>query len=118
MNATAADTRRQPRRRVSDNVTVLDSMTDQIVGRLGNVSETGMLLIASAPLVDDALYQLSFQLDEGGGGIPIEVGAHVLWQDDASAPGQSWCGLRFINLPEVHRRALREWLGQPGGRYA
>lgn len=118
MNATAADTRRQPRRRVPDNVAVVDSMTDQMVGRLGNISETGMLLVASAPMVDDALYQLRFELGDGGRVVTIEAGSHVLWQDDASAPGQSWCGLRFINLPDTQRQALRDWLGQPGGSYA
>ncbi len=118
MNAEAADTRRQPRRRVPDTVAVVDSMTEHVVGRLGNVSETGMLLVASASLVDDALYQLRFELGDGGRALPTEVGCHVLWQDDASAPGQSWCGLRFVNLPEAQRRALREWLEQPGGSYA
>lgn len=118
MNAAAADTRRKPRRRVPDTVAVVDSMTDHVVGRLGNVSETGMLLIASTPLVDDALYQLRFELADGGRALSIEVGGHVLWRDDASAPGQSWCGLRFINLPEAQRRALRDWLELPGGSYA
>src|SRR3546814_7133824 len=64
MNASATDTRRKPRRRVPDTVSVVDSMTDQVVGRLGNVSETGMLLIASTPLVDDGLYQLRFELSD------------------------------------------------------
>jgi len=118
VTAATADTRRQPRRRVPDTVVVIDTMTDHVVGRLGNVSETGMLLIASSPLVDDALYQLRFELGDDGRTIPIEVGGHVLWHDGASAPGQSWCGLRFINLPDAHRRALREWLGKPGGSYA
>ena len=52
--------RRAPRRKVSDNVLVTDAMTERVVGRIGNLSETGMLLIASAPLNDDALYQFRF----------------------------------------------------------
>ena len=32
----------------------VDAMTDRVVGRVGNLSETGMLLIANEPLVDDA----------------------------------------------------------------
>ncbi|MGH8084355.1 MAG: PilZ domain-containing protein [Lysobacter sp.] len=118
MSASPADTRRKPRRRVPDTVSVVDSMTGQVVGRLGNISETGMLLIASTPLVDDGLYQLRFELaDHGGRPLAVEIGGHVLWHDDASAPGQSWCGLRFINLPEAQRRALRDWLELPGGSY-
>ena len=41
---------------------VTDTMTERVVGRIGNLSETGMLLIASAPLVEDALYQFRFLL--------------------------------------------------------
>ena len=40
------DTRRAPRRQVSDLVPVTDQMRDSVVGRLGNVSETGMLMLA------------------------------------------------------------------------
>ena len=45
-------------------ITVIDTMTDTVVGRIGNLSETGMLLIANAPLVEDALYQLRFLLPD------------------------------------------------------
>jgi len=56
------DTRRAPRRQVSDLVPVTDQMRECVVGRLGNVSETGMLMLASMPLREDALYQLGFPL--------------------------------------------------------
>ncbi|TGS08495.1 PilZ domain-containing protein, partial [Mesorhizobium sp. M1C.F.Ca.ET.187.01.1.1] len=49
------DTRRAPRRQVSDLVPVTDQMRECVVGRLGNVSETGMLMLASTPLREDAL---------------------------------------------------------------
>ena len=56
------DSRRAPRRHVTEVVPVIDTMTDEVVGQLGNLSESGMLLIASAPLLEDALYQLRFHL--------------------------------------------------------
>ena len=103
--------RRRQRRRVDVPVAVVDSMTEQVVGRLGNVSETGMLLIAGESLVNDALYQLHFDLGgPHGPALPLEVGAHLLWQDAASAAGQTWAGFRFINLPETQRLRLRRWL--------
>lgn len=61
------DTRRAPRRQVSDLVPVTDQMRECVVGRLGNVSETGMLMLASMPLREDALYQLRFPLPLGDG---------------------------------------------------
>ena len=110
--------RRARRRKVSDTVLVTDAMTDGVIGRIGNVSETGMLLMASAPLVEDALYQFRFRLLAANGReIPMEVGAHLLWLDRASAPGQAWTGLRFIAIPADQAEQLRDWIDAPGSHY-
>lgn len=110
--------RRARRRKVSDTILVTDAMTDSVIGRIGNVSETGMLLIASAPLVEDALYQVRFTLhDARGREIPLEVGAHLLWLDRASAPGQAWTGFRFIAVPADQSVQLHHWIDAPGGQF-
>ena len=110
-NDTHKEVRRRPRRTVSGTVEVIDCMTDRVVGQLGNISETGMLLLANTPLVDDALYQVRFNLTgkEPQRGL-VEVGVHLLWQERASAIGKTWAGFRFINLPEPGRQHLRDWL--------
>lgn len=110
--------RRVRRRRVQDPVQVVDTMTDVVIGQLSNLSETGMLLIANTPLVEDALYQLRFSLrDAPHHASPIEVGAHLLWQDRTSMPGQTWTGFRFITMLESEMLQLRQWLDSPGGTY-
>ncbi|CRD55979.1 PilZ domain-containing protein [Stenotrophomonas indicatrix] len=107
------DTRRAPRRQVSDLVPVTDQMRDSVVGRLGNVSETGMLMLASAALRDDALYQLRFPLPLADGRSEwIDVGVHLLWSEPAHAPGQAWAGFRFLTLSREHRQLLRRWIGE------
>ena len=111
------DFRRARRRRVDGVVPVVDTMTDAVVGRIGNLSETGMLLIASAPLAEDALYQFRFELPAPTGALTVEAGMHALWQDRNSASGQTWAGLRVISMPVEHLRRLREWLDAPGSRY-
>ncbi|TWI07921.1 PilZ domain-containing protein [Aerolutibacter ruishenii] len=105
------DYRRARRVQAPENIEVLDTMTDRVIGHVGNLSETGMLLTSGSPLVDDALYQLRFELPDGTGSEPIEVGAHLLWQNMASAPGQTWAGFRFITLSESSQACLRAWLG-------
>ena len=106
--------RRQPRRAVPGRVDVVDTLTEEVVGYLGNLSVGGMLLIANRPLPDDALFQSRFRLPDGiGAAQPIEVGAHVLWQERAGAPGQSWIGLRFLGLSAEATRRLRVWTTQP-----
>ncbi|KAB8198307.1 PilZ domain-containing protein [Lysobacter maris] len=94
---------------------VTDSMTDRDVGRIGNLSETGMLLIAHTALVDDALYQFRFSLGQGATAT-IEAGVHLLWQDRASAPGQIWAGFRFITLLDSQLHQLRDWLASHNPR--
>ena len=102
------DSRRAPRRHGTEVVPVIDTMTDEVVGQLGNLSESGMLLIASAPLLEDALYQLRFHLP--GRGQPLNVGVHLLWSVQAHTPGQSWCGFRFLTISEDQRALVREWV--------
>lgn len=106
-----SESRRTPRRVVPGLIEVVDTMTEEAIGHLGNLSVGGMLLIANRTLPDDALYQLRFVLPgEAHPQPPIEVGAHVLWQDQASAPGQSWVGVRFLGLAPQVTRQLREWV--------
>lgn len=86
-------------------------MTEKTVGRVGNVSESGMLLMCNAALHEDALYQLRFDLiDAAGRATPVEVGAHLLWIGSAHTPGQSWAGLRFLTIGDAHLAALRGWI--------
>ena len=110
--------RRKRRRQATDKVEVVDAMTDVVVGHLGNLSENGMLLIATVPLADDALYQLRFNLCHSRDRArAIEVGAHLLWQEGDGTQGHTWIGLRFITVLEHQLQQLREWLDAPGSHY-
>ena len=111
--AGAPDTRRAPRRQVSDRVAVTDQMAERVIGRLGNVSESGMLMLASVPLCEDALYQLRFPLHlTDGRQAHVDVGVHLLWTEPAHVPGQSWAGFRFLTLGREQRQLLREWVSE------
>jgi PilZ domain len=110
--------RRARRRKVGYNVEVYDTMTEEVIGRLSNLSETGMLLIMNQTMTNDALYQLRLSLPDPMGTMhPIDVGAHELWADEAAAPGQVWIGFRFIDVSPAHVAFIREWVDAPGGHY-
>ncbi|VXB96672.1 Pilus assembly protein PilZ [Luteimonas sp. 9C] len=109
--------RRAKRRKAPDVILVTDAMTARVVGRVGNLSETGMLLIASEPFVEDALYQLSFTLPDAPDA-PVEIGAHLLWLDDATLAGASWAGFRFIATTPSLAHRLQGWVNAPGSHYA
>jgi len=105
------DTRRAPRLQAPALIPVTDQMTGKVIGRLSNVSGTGMLLIVSEAMVEDALYQLQFPIPDGHGSqVDIDVGVHLLWRDPASAPEQSWAGFRFLTLSKEHREQLEHWI--------
>ena len=110
--------RRAKRRKVGYNVEILDLMTEEVVGRLSNLSETGMLMIAHQRLASDALFQLRLHLpDNTGVEHTLEVGAHELWADEAAAPGQVWTGFRFIDVAQQDLMFIRDWVDAPGSTY-
>lgn len=110
--------RRAKRRKVGLNIEVIDTMTDEGIGRLSNLSESGMLMILNRPMCNDALYQLRISLaSERDGNRAIEVGAHELWADDSSASGQVWTGFRFIDISPADLAFIRDWVDAPGSQY-
>ena len=110
--------RRAPRRKVSENIQVTDAMAERVIGRIGNISETGMMLLANQALGDDALYQMRFSLTEANGGRrDVSLGAHQLWSEPASMPGQHWVGFRFIDIGPADLDVLRAWIDLPGSQY-
>ena len=112
------DHRRAKRKRAQEAIEVVDAMTERPIGRIGNISETGMMLFATVNLPEDALFQLNFVLpDDGAGSRPIDIGAHHLWTDAANMPGQFWAGFRFIDISPDDAARLRAWIDQPGGQY-
>lgn len=114
----SGELRRARRRKAGETILVVDAMTEQVIGRIGNLSESGMLLISGTPLVDDALYQFRFSLPVAGKSeSAVEIGSHLLWMDQASAPGQVWAGFRFIGLTNQHTAPLRAWINAPGGHF-
>ncbi|MFA5683973.1 MAG: PilZ domain-containing protein [Lysobacteraceae bacterium] len=119
MTRAGEEYRRAKRRRAQEPIDVFDTMAEQTIGRIGNLSETGMMLLVTREMLDDALFQLRFVLPHGAsGGRRIEVGAHQLWSEEASSPGQFWCGFRFIDIAPDDLDLLRLWVDAPGGEYA
>ena len=103
--------RRLPRKRPDVALQVTDAITGEVVGRLGNVSMDGMMLVASTKIVEDGLYQFAFNLPDAHGRLhPIEVGVHESWMEAPSMQNQIWAGFRFIDISATDERMLREWL--------
>lgn len=108
--------RRAKRRQLSEVVQVVDSMTDEVLGRVGNLSESGMLLFSRGAGVDDALYQIHFSLTlPKGKSHQFQIGAHQLWSEPNQGSGNYWSGFRFIDIAPDDLDLLRAFINQSGG---
>ena len=107
--AKASDARRSTRIAPASPVAVVDAMSGDVLGFVGDLSAGGMKLLAGKPLVDDALYQVQFQLDLPQRHASIEAGVQVVGQQK-SPDGGSVVGMRFIHLQRLKAQSLQKWL--------
>ena len=104
--------RRSPRKSAYVTIPVMNKMTGMVMGRIGNLSADGMLMVCDQQVVDGALFQLGFELVNGHGQPQmIEVGAQEMWQERANVPGQFWAGFHFIDISNGDLEAIESWLG-------
>lgn len=104
--------RRFPRKAAYVTIAVVNAMTGQAMGRIGNLSANGMLLICDQMIVENSLYQLSFDLVDADNRLhAIEVGVHEQWSEAANVPGQYWTGFRFIDIAPRDLGVIESWLG-------
>jgi PilZ domain len=104
--------RRARRKGSLSAIQVINSITAEPIGQIGNLSVDGMLLIANRALPDGALFQLNFALPGHAGGAErrLEIGVHEQWSEAASIPGQYWVGFRIIDIDTQDRTALGAWI--------
>lgn len=103
------EARRSVRHRVDVVVPVVDMISHRALGVTRDLSAGGMRLLIVKPLVDDALYQVGFELDgPAGRRLPIEAGVQVVGQR-REAQGVL-AGMRFIHLDPDNAWRLNAWL--------
>jgi hypothetical protein len=107
---------RAPRKRADAIIQVSNAITGEVVGRIGNLSIDGMMLIANRPMRDDALFQFLFHLPDGNGRTQaLEIGMHEQWSEPASVPGQQWAGFRIIDIGPEDQSVLTTWIERGRG---
>jgi long-subunit fatty acid transport protein len=103
--------RREKRRNPASSILLINSMTGVSMGRIGNLSVGGLMLISSELLTEGALYQVQFQLASPQIGTrSIELGFQCLWSAPASTPRTFWSGCQTIDLSPDCERAIRGWV--------
>lgn len=109
------DQRRTRRKPVDFPALVIDVITGQPMGRIGNLSGTGMLLLSPAAPQSEAIHQVYLPLPGVGGNTPqyIEVGIQEQWHGSATSAEQVWAGYRIIAIGEGDDARLDAWLALP-----
>lgn len=105
MNDDRRSTRRVP---AVASIEVTDSITDERIGRVGNLSRAGVMLICQRPFRDDAIYQLQLRASERGE--TIEIGVHTMWTQAAATDNRQWSGHRIISIAPDAVQILDRWI--------
>ncbi|HEX7814913.1 PilZ domain-containing protein [Dyella sp.] len=113
-NVTAMDQRRARRRAADFTTVVTDVISGQPIGQLGNLSSTGMLLIAERAPRSDAVYQVSLSLPGPLRAEPVELGIQEQWHEPTPRAGQVWAGFRIVAISDRDAARLAAWVDSAG----
>lgn len=103
--------RRSERRQVAESLAVVDGMSGAQLGRIGNLSAEGLMLISPQPVPEQHVYQVRFPLPGAFAAAPrLEVGIQCLWSEPASTADSHWAGCQIISISPEHRDLLDAWL--------
>ncbi|MCB1612008.1 MAG: PilZ domain-containing protein [Xanthomonadales bacterium] len=103
--------RRSVRKRVSEALVISNAMTGESLGRIGNLSVDGMMLITSHELPDGCLFQVQFQLhDVQHHAHRMEVGIQCLWSEAARTENSYWIGCKIIDISHREQEILDTWV--------
>lgn len=93
--------RQRERFSVTQDVDVYDALRDVYIGRLVNIHDKGLMLIADKPLTEDTLYTFDIHLPLPINNLnAIQIGVDCLWVRDADLAGKYWMGFSIIDATE------------------
>ncbi|NRB38409.1 MAG: PilZ domain-containing protein [Pseudomonadales bacterium] len=103
LNANVVNMRKHERHNTDQSIIVIDTMTEQQVGLLANVSEDGLMIAGSTALETEAIYQLRLLLPEeiGASSPSINLGVDCLWvSGNEEWGGLYWSGCHIIDYAD------------------
>ena len=101
------DQRSGPRKRVNEKIELRDIHTDQLLGNLVNISDSGFMLLADQSLSTNQLFQLRMLFPTPIENVAhIELGAECLWRQDAPGTNHCWAGFHIIDISDQATRLM------------
>ncbi|POR60188.1 pilus assembly protein PilZ, partial [Pseudomonas avellanae] len=90
--------RKIERHQLQEYLQVFNRHTDRPLGCLGNVSEEGLMLISSIPLLVGARFDLCVKMPRSEGMKTIDVSATCLWCHEDETPGCYDSGFELFEM--------------------
>lgn len=107
--------RKLGRRHLLFYLQVLNRDTGAALGRMGDVTTEGMLLISDAVAEVGRVYRIRVVLpEEGFGDEALDLDGQCLWCSRDRNPGLVLCGLKFLGPGRDARRTIEELVREYG----
>lgn len=90
----------------SGDISIRDKIADKDMGTIGNLSETGFMLVTRSDIEVDSVFQL--ELSDNSSGQKIQIGAVCLWNSQASTQQMFWSGFHIIDISAEAEAILRD----------
>lgn len=105
--------RKSVRKRVTQVMMITNAFTGEGLGRIGNLSNDGMMLIATRELPDEHVYQVHFTLQTSAHPAKkVEIGIQCLWCEQARSANTYWVGSKIIDISPEDQEALKLWVAE------
>ena len=103
--------RKSVRKRVTQVMMVTNAFSGESLGRIGNLSKEGMMLIVPKELPDEHYFQLNFTLQYGTQlNRKVEIGVQCSWCDAARTANTYWIGCKIIDISPDDAQQLARWV--------
>jgi hypothetical protein len=104
--------KQRAKRKLSPEVIiVINALSGASLGRIGNLSDGGAMIITNQPIPEGSVIQIQFMLhDTAGCPRRIEAGIQCLWSAPAQSERGYWNGCQFVAMGEVEEQLISHWI--------
>ncbi|WP_281649131.1 PilZ domain-containing protein [Parendozoicomonas sp. Alg238-R29] len=106
-----SEKRREIRKQLSRPFDTFNSLTDEPIGQLVNLSQSGFMLSSQTSIPEGIILQCRVDIvKENGQGHSVNIGAESLWKKSGHSNQQHWSGFRILDISNQDLLLIQELL--------
>ncbi|MCW8943760.1 MAG: PilZ domain-containing protein [Sedimenticola sp.] len=107
-----SDKRSQPRKICDARIDIINADTDQVIGSLVNISNSGFMMITNQSLPENYVFQfkIAFEIEKDDTQV-VQVGAESLWIQEVEGSEQCWIGFHIIDISDSDQKLIDSLIG-------